>query len=97
MKVPFHRPHTYFVSDTAVLERHKRDLKTRKKVKSGHHKHHKCHFQGKVKGQADSRVAISTCDGIVSINNGYLSQLQFVTIYESQLQQLFISNYYLFM
>lgn len=45
-----------------VVERHRRDIRSRKK---SHHRH-KCHYQGRIKGHASSRVALSACNGIVS-------------------------------
>lgn len=46
-----------------VIERHRRDLRTRRR----HTKNaKKCHYQGHVKDDDQSNVALSACDGIVS-------------------------------
>lgn len=47
-----------------VIERHRRD--TRSRFKHKHH-HRRCHFQGQVRDDHTSSVAISACNGIVSI------------------------------
>ena len=46
-----------------IVERHKRDLRTRKRPQ----KNTNCHYHGRVRGQEqDSRVALSACRGLVS-------------------------------
>lgn len=45
-----------------VVERHRRDTRSRKKI---HHRH-RCHYQGRIRGHANSKVALSACNGIVS-------------------------------
>ncbi|XP_065365099.1 A disintegrin and metalloproteinase with thrombospondin motifs 6 isoform X1 [Calliphora vicina] len=55
-------PNSYFMTPHLVVERHKRDVRTRKRPQ----KNTNCHYHGKVRGQEqDSRVAISTCRGLV--------------------------------
>lgn len=56
--------HSYFLAPHLVVERHRRDLRTRSSLTA---RHLNCHFQGKVRGQADTNVAISTCSGLVSV------------------------------
>ncbi|XP_054731026.1 A disintegrin and metalloproteinase with thrombospondin motifs 12 [Anastrepha obliqua] len=54
-------PHTYFMAPNFVIERHRRDIRTRKReIRSTD-----CHFHGKVRGHSESNVAISTCEGLV--------------------------------
>lgn len=65
-----------------VVERHRRDTRSRK-----HYKHHnrRCHFQGQVRDDDRSNVALSTCDGIVSINiinNKYLLKTESISLKE---------------
>ncbi|KAH8266756.1 hypothetical protein KR026_005522 [Drosophila bipectinata] len=56
-------PHSYFLAPHLVVERHRRDLRTRSPLPA---RHLNCHFQGKVRGQeANTNVAISTCSGLV--------------------------------
>lgn len=45
-----------------VVERHRRDLRTRQR----HGKNLNCHYQGHVRGDHLSKVALSACDGLVS-------------------------------
>lgn len=45
-----------------VIERHRRDTRTRKK----HVRKRNCHYQGRVKGEHGSHVALSACNGLVS-------------------------------
>uniref|UniRef100_A0A1Q3G327 Putative disintegrin metalloproteinases with thrombospondin repeat n=1 Tax=Culex tarsalis TaxID=7177 RepID=A0A1Q3G327_CULTA len=50
-----------FVAPLMVVERHRRDLRTRSRPK----KHvHNCHYQGHIRGHEQSRVALSTCHGL---------------------------------
>ncbi|XP_055605600.1 uncharacterized protein LOC129753778 [Uranotaenia lowii] len=47
-----------FVAPLMVVERHRRDLRTRSRSK----KHiHSCHYQGHIRGHDQSRVALSAC------------------------------------
>jgi len=55
--------HSYFLAPNLVVERHRRDLRTRSPLTP---RHLNCHFHGKVRGQMDTNVAISTCSGLVS-------------------------------
>ncbi|KAH8420533.1 hypothetical protein KR009_011265 [Drosophila setifemur] len=55
-------PHSYFLAPNLVVERHRRDLRTRSQLPA---RHLNCHFQGKVRDQEDTNVAISTCSGLV--------------------------------
>ncbi|XP_017135604.1 A disintegrin and metalloproteinase with thrombospondin motifs 7 isoform X1 [Drosophila miranda] len=54
-------PHNYFLAPHLVVERHRRDLRTRSSLSENHLN---CHFHGKVRGQPSSNVAISTCSGL---------------------------------
>ncbi|KAH8281238.1 hypothetical protein KR018_001365 [Drosophila ironensis] len=56
------RPHSYFLAPHLVVERHRRDLRIRSPPQE---RHLNCHFQGKVRGQEATNVAISTCSGLV--------------------------------
>lgn len=59
-----YRPSDEFIGPMVIVERHRRDLRTRQKgVKNS-----KCHYHGKVRGDHQSNVALSACDGLVSIN-----------------------------
>lgn len=46
-----------------VVERHRRETRTRKKHQRNQHR---CHYQGYIRGDQNSNVALSACDGIVS-------------------------------
>ena len=59
------RPHNYFITPNIVIERHRRDLRRR----SHPNKNTNCHYHGKVRGEDDSNVAISTCVGMVSLKS----------------------------
>ncbi|XP_039962341.1 A disintegrin and metalloproteinase with thrombospondin motifs 6 isoform X3 [Bactrocera tryoni] len=54
-------PHTYFLAPSLIIERHRRDIRSRKAAVPNTD----CHFHGKVRGHQDSNVAISTCEGLV--------------------------------
>lgn len=54
-------PHTYFMAPNLVIERHRRDLRFRKKP----HKNTNCHYHGKIRGHSGSKVALSACNGLV--------------------------------
>uniref|UniRef100_A0A6P4F749 A disintegrin and metalloproteinase with thrombospondin motifs 7 isoform X2 n=1 Tax=Drosophila rhopaloa TaxID=1041015 RepID=A0A6P4F749_DRORH len=54
--------HSYFLAPNLVVERHRRDLRTRSPLTP---RHLNCHFHGKVRGQPATNVAISTCSGLV--------------------------------
>ncbi|XP_067642370.1 A disintegrin and metalloproteinase with thrombospondin motifs 12 isoform X2 [Eurosta solidaginis] len=54
-------PHSYFMAPHMVIERHRRDIRTRERAIRSID----CHFHGKVRGHLDSNVAISTCQGLV--------------------------------
>ncbi|XP_020715163.1 A disintegrin and metalloproteinase with thrombospondin motifs 6 isoform X2 [Ceratitis capitata] len=54
-------PHSYFMAPSLVIERHRRDIRTRKTTIGNAD----CHFHGKVRGHEESNVAISTCEGLV--------------------------------
>lgn len=56
-------PATHFLASHAIIERHKRDVHTRLKLKP---QSRNCHYQGKVYGQSYSTVAISACNGLVN-------------------------------
>lgn len=53
-----------FFAPALITERRKRDSLTRSKLAD---KSKNCHFQGIVHGQLNSRVAVSTCNGLVSL------------------------------
>ncbi|XP_030569092.1 A disintegrin and metalloproteinase with thrombospondin motifs 7 [Drosophila novamexicana] len=55
-------PHSYFLAPQLIVERHRRDLRTRAPPPA--HQLN-CHFHGKVRGQPSANVAISTCSGLV--------------------------------
>lgn len=65
------RPSREFVAPLAVVERRRRDIHTRTRIKK---QSSKCHFQGVVDGQPNSRVAMSTCNGLVRIFD-YVTQI----------------------
>ncbi|XP_061392659.1 A disintegrin and metalloproteinase with thrombospondin motifs 6-like [Musca vetustissima] len=54
-------PHSYFMTPHLIVERHRRDLRTRKRLQ----KNTNCHYNGRIKDQPDSRVALSACNGLV--------------------------------
>lgn len=56
-------PSHHFLAPAIVIERRKSDAHSRYRPT---HKSSACHFQGVVRGQPNSRVAISTCNGLVS-------------------------------
>jgi hypothetical protein len=53
-----------FLAPALVIERRRRDTHVRSKPSD---KSKNCHFQGIVHGQPNSRVAVSTCNGLVSL------------------------------
>lgn len=48
-----------------VVERHRRETRTRKKHQRNQHR---CHYQGHIRDDHNSNVALSACDGIVSLS-----------------------------
>lgn len=57
-------PSTAFMAPGLVLERHRRDTRTRRRPQ----RHTHCHYEGHIRGAEDeSRVALSACNGIVSM------------------------------
>lgn len=58
-----YRPSHDFIAPLMIVERHRRDTRSRTKYK--HHNRH-CHFQGQVRDDHQSNVALSACNGIVS-------------------------------
>lgn len=59
------RPHAYFMAPNLIVERHRRDVRIRKRIKTNTN----CHYHGRVRGQEqESRVALSACHGLVSKN-----------------------------
>lgn len=58
----FLRPSTSFVAPQMIVERHKRDV--RERHKKSHHQT-QCHYQGKIRGHDNSKVALSACNGLV--------------------------------
>ncbi|XP_075156811.1 ADAM metallopeptidase with thrombospondin type 1 motif B [Haematobia irritans] len=54
-------PHSYFMTPHLIVERHRRDLRIRKRVQ----KNTNCHYHGRIKDQPESRVALSACNGLV--------------------------------
>lgn len=59
-------PVTHILSPGAIVERHRREVHVRSKPT---HKATFCHYQGTVNGHPGSRVALSACNGLVSIRN----------------------------
>ncbi|XP_008201118.2 A disintegrin and metalloproteinase with thrombospondin motifs 7 isoform X1 [Tribolium castaneum] len=53
-----------FLAPALVIERRRRDTRTRSKPSD---KSKKCHFQGIVHGQPNSRVAVSACNGLTGM------------------------------
>lgn len=58
----FHRSNHEIIAPQLIIERHRRNIRTRKRIA----KNTNCHYQGHVRGDHQSRVALSACDGIVS-------------------------------
>lgn len=58
------RPSTSFVAPLMIIERHKRDLRERRKRPQSHTQ---CHYQGRIRGHHNSKVAVSACNGLVSL------------------------------
>ncbi|XP_053669727.1 A disintegrin and metalloproteinase with thrombospondin motifs 7, partial [Anopheles nili] len=52
-----------FVAPSMIVERHRRDIRTR--VHSTQHIN--CHYQGQIRGQDHSRVALSACNGLAGM------------------------------
>lgn len=57
-------PSDDFIGSSLVVERHRRDTRSRTKYRR---QNKRCHFQGHVRNDHTSSVALSACDGIVSI------------------------------
>lgn len=57
-------PATHFITNHTVIERHKRDIYTRTKPKR---ESILCHYRGTIHGHPDSKVSLSTCNGLVGI------------------------------
>lgn len=56
-------PTKKFIAPGMIVQRHRRDAHIRIKPKL---ESTNCHFQGVVRGKPNSRVAVSTCNGLVS-------------------------------
>ena len=56
-------PANEFISPGMIVERRKRNIHIRHTVKNDSSK---CHYRGYIQGQANSRVALSACNGLVS-------------------------------
>lgn len=67
------QPTKHFLAPGLLIERHKRDVHVRLKPKK---KSMECHYQGHVHGQINSRVAISTCNGLVRFLEIYFLSLE---------------------
>lgn len=66
------RPSSHSImAPSMVVERHRRDTRSRKKP----HQRHKCHYQGRIRGHANSKVALSACNGIVSVFLIYFTRI----------------------
>lgn len=52
-----------FVAPLMVVERHRRDVRTRVRPTE----HINCHYQGQVRGHDQSRVALSACNGLTGV------------------------------
>lgn len=61
--INLNRPSTGFVAPNLVVERHKRDLRERRKRNN---QQTQCHYEGKIRGHQNSKVALSACNGLVS-------------------------------
>lgn len=57
-------PAKHFLAPALIVERRKRDGHSRQRPQ---HKSHTCHFQGVVRGQPNSKVAVSTCNGLTGL------------------------------
>lgn len=57
-------PSTRFLTRSTIIERHKRDVHIRTKPKT---ESTSCHYHGIVHGQPESKVAISTCNGLTGL------------------------------
>lgn len=65
-----HRPsHDSFIAPLMVIERHRRDTRSRKNYQhdiNGRKPNNTvCHYQGKIRNHANSKVALSACNGLV--------------------------------
>lgn len=58
------RPSTQFIAPLMLVERHKRDVHVRHKRPP---QHTQCHYQGHIRGHQNSKVALSACNGLVSV------------------------------
>lgn len=52
-----------FISPKIMIERRKRSIHVRNPVKNTSNK---CHYRGYIRGQPNSRVTLSACNGLVS-------------------------------
>uniref|UniRef100_A0A182NR21 Peptidase M12B domain-containing protein n=1 Tax=Anopheles dirus TaxID=7168 RepID=A0A182NR21_9DIPT len=52
-----------FVAPLMVIERHRRDIRTRVRPP----RHINCHYQGHIRGHDQSRVALSACNGLAGV------------------------------
>ncbi|XP_033219978.1 A disintegrin and metalloproteinase with thrombospondin motifs 7-like isoform X2 [Belonocnema kinseyi] len=57
-------PANDFISPRMIVERRKRDIHVRHAVKNHSSK---CHYRGYIRGQNNSRVALSACDGLAGV------------------------------
>ncbi|XP_043465950.1 A disintegrin and metalloproteinase with thrombospondin motifs 12-like isoform X1 [Leptopilina heterotoma] len=51
-----------FISPKLIIERRKKDIHVRHPINSN-----KCHYRGYIRGQANSRVALSACNGLAGV------------------------------
>uniref|UniRef100_A0A182MTT4 Peptidase M12B propeptide domain-containing protein n=1 Tax=Anopheles culicifacies TaxID=139723 RepID=A0A182MTT4_9DIPT len=72
-----------FVAPLMVIERHRRDVRTRVRPPP---RHINCHYQGQIRGHDQSRVALSACNGLVSGWVAFCRGRQRVTQLHSQRQ-----------
>lgn len=61
-------PNFKFLSPSAITEHRDPTIRVQKREVRSLDGSKICHFTGKVKGYPDSRVAISTCNGLVSLS-----------------------------
>lgn len=64
-------PNHELLSPSAVVERRDPTISVRKRDVRPLSNKKVCHYLGKIRGKANSRVAISTCDGLVRSSTKY--------------------------
>ena len=69
-------PANDFISPGMIVERRKRNIHVRHSAKN---RSSKCHYRGYIRGQPNSRVALSACDGLVSFTLYAVSRSKYHT------------------